>query len=316
VILVPILATLIGLFFALNIGGSGATAMAAAYGAGSLSKWKALSMTALFAFLGAIIGGRAVIKTVSSGIIPEQIVTFKVAAIILFSAAFSLFVANLLRVPLSTSEVTVGAVAGVGLYYGMLYFKSLLVIVLFWLLLPALAFLIAYIFGKYLDPKILRWLANLRSESKIHQALDFMLIGSGCWVAFSIGANNTANAVGPLVGAKIIDLWTGALVGGVFIGLGVLIIGERTMHTAGREITELCIVKASLVSLTAGSLVVIASILGIPVPLIQVITLAIIGIGSSRCNNNQSLIKKIAQTWLLSPFVSLSLSFVLLYLFL
>lgn len=316
--IIAILAIIIGLFFAINIGGSGAApAMAAAYGAGSISRKNALIMTAIFSLLGAVLGGRAVIKTVSSGIIPVRLLTFEVAAVILLAASLSLFFANLIKVPLSTSQVTVGAVTGVGLYFGLLYTRSLLVIVLFWLALPAASYLIAYVFGRYLDPKILRWLANLRSESKIHKALDLMLIGSGCYVAFSIGANNAANAIGPLVGAKIINIWTGALVGGIFIGVGALIMGGKTMHTAGKEITELCVVKASLVSFTAGSLIIFASALGIPAPLVQVSTVAIVGIGASRrCNDNpfdNGVVKKIIKVWILSPFISLALSFILMF---
>lgn len=99
---------------------------------------------------GAILGGGEVVKTISSGIMPQQYITVKIVIIILISATSALFLANLLGIPLSTSEVTVGAVVGVGIAYRVLYVKSLLVIMSFWVIVPVIAFVIAFIVGKVL----------------------------------------------------------------------------------------------------------------------------------------------------------------------
>lgn len=79
-------------------------------------------------------------KTISSGIIPERVISLEIVCIIIGSAALSLFIANVLGIPLSTSEVTVGSVVGVGVAYQVLYVKSLLVIVSFWVIVPIVAF--------------------------------------------------------------------------------------------------------------------------------------------------------------------------------
>ncbi len=124
------IAIAISLFFAMNIGASGAAAsMGVAYGAGAIKKaWHALLICAVGVLAGAILGGGEVVKTISSGIMPQQYITVKIVIIILISATSALFLANLLGIPLSTSEVTVGAVVGVGIAYRVLYVKSLLVI--------------------------------------------------------------------------------------------------------------------------------------------------------------------------------------------
>ena len=112
----------ISLFFAMNIGASGAAAsMGVAYGAGAIKKaWQALLICSVGVFSGAVLGGGEVVKTISSGIMPQEYITVKVVIIILISATSSLFLANLLGIPLSTSEVTVGAVVGVGIAYKVL----------------------------------------------------------------------------------------------------------------------------------------------------------------------------------------------------
>ncbi|WP_396631550.1 inorganic phosphate transporter, partial [Lysinibacillus sp. D4B1_S16] len=64
-----------------------------------------------------VLGGGEVVKTIISGIMPQEYITVKIVIIILISATSSLFYANLLGITLSTSEVTVGAVVGVGMAY-------------------------------------------------------------------------------------------------------------------------------------------------------------------------------------------------------
>ena len=106
-----IFAIIIGLFFAMNIGASGtAAAMGSAYGGGAIrNKLFAVVLVAAAALAGAVLGGGAVVKTIGKGIIDQQI-TVEISIIILLSACLTLFYANMAGIPLSTSEVTVGAV--------------------------------------------------------------------------------------------------------------------------------------------------------------------------------------------------------------
>ena len=112
---------------------------------------------------------------------PKEYITVKIVIIILISATSSLFIANLLGIPLSTSEVTVGAVVGVGIAYKVLYIKSLLVIASFWVIVPIVAFVIAFVFGK--------WLYKLRVNGllKDHPILTFLLVFAGFLKHFQQG---------------------------------------------------------------------------------------------------------------------------------
>ena len=106
----------IGVAFALNIGASGtAAAMGAAYGGKAVTRRKAQWLAGLFALLGSVVGGGAVVVRIGNGIVPEGMITVTGAIVILASACMTLALANYMRIPLSTSEVTVGAVVGLGL---------------------------------------------------------------------------------------------------------------------------------------------------------------------------------------------------------
>jgi sulfate permease len=142
-----IVACIIALFFAVNIGASGAAAsISIAYGSGAIkTKRNALIICAIAIFVGAAIGGSEVVKTIGSGIVPQELLSVKIVLIILISATSSLFIANLIGIPLSTSEITVGSVVGVGIALQALYINKILVIIGFWIIVPVIAFTLALI---------------------------------------------------------------------------------------------------------------------------------------------------------------------------
>ncbi|MEK5233027.1 inorganic phosphate transporter [Lysinibacillus sp. FSL K6-0232] len=305
----------ISLFFAMNIGASGAAAsMGVAYGAGAIKKaWQALLLCAIGVYSGAVLGGGEVVKTISSGIMPTEYITVKVVIIILISATSSLFFANLLGIPLSTSEVTVGAVVGVGIAYKVLFVKSLLVIMSFWVIVPIVAFVIALVFG--------RLLYKLQGKGllKDRPILTILLILAGFFEAFSAGMNNVANAVGPLVGAGMMDVTTGIVLGGAFVAIGAILLGKRVLETNGKKIVRFQKAEGILISSTGALLVGISSIFGLPVPLTQVTSSSIIGMGMAKNGAqifNKNIVKKIFRIWIVSPIFSLAISYFLVQLFL
>lgn len=305
----------ISLFFAMNIGASGAAAsMGVAYGAGAIKKaWQALLLCAIGVYSGAVLGGGEVVKTISSGIMPQDYITVKVVIIILISATSSLFFANLLGIPLSTSEVTVGAVVGVGIAYKVLFVRSLLVIISFWIIVPLVAFVIALVFGK-----LLYKLQN-RGLLKDRPILTILLVLAGFFEAFSAGMNNVANAVGPLVGAGMMDVTMGIVLGGAFVALGAMLLGKRVLETNGKKIVRFQKAEGILISSTGALLVGVSSLFGLPVPLTQVTSSSIIGMGMAKNGKqifHQHIVKKIIRIWIVSPIFSLAISYFLVQLFL
>lgn len=316
-----LLTIVIALVFAINIGASGAAAsMGIAYGSGAIhSKRIALPLVAVGVCLGAYLGGGEVVKTLGSGIIPAQLLTVQVVMIILLSATVSLFAANLMGIPLSTSEVTVGSVIGVGVAYQSLFISKILTIVSFWLVIPLIAFLLAWGIGTYIR-KLERKNANWRGfgSKQWRNVLIGIVIAAGFLEAFSAGMNNVANAVGPIVGAGILQTNQGIVIGALFVGLGAIVLGGRVLETNGKKITSLSLLQGFTISTTGGTLVVIASIFGIPVPLTQITTTAILGIGIANQGfriMNKTIISKIIRVWLVSPLLTLVISYALVKIF-
>jgi sulfate permease len=306
------IAVAVACFFAMNIGASGAAAsMGVAYGSGAVRRRRvALLLCGVGVFLGAALGGGEVVKTVGEGIVPTSLLSVEVAVIILASACLSLFIANLIGIPLSTSEVTVGAVVGVGIAFQALYVSNLAVIVSFWILTPIAAFTLAFLAGKGI-----RWLEK-KVPSLLGAAwkrwLTLLVVATGFMEAFSAGMNNVANAVGPLVGAGLLSVSHGIWVGGFFVALGALLLGSKVLETNGKRITRFSLLEGSAISGTGAALVITASLWGIPVPLTQVTTSAIIGIGTVHKGASlwqKRVILQMAQVWAVSPVFSLVIAY-------
>ncbi len=320
-IFIEILAFAVAAFMGINIGGNNAAAaMGAAYGAKVRTKYQAVLLIGVFSLLGAVLGGGEVIKTLGSGILPGGTILIEGAIVAVGASAIAVFLANILRVPVSTSQAAVGSVVGIGFFYGAskLNLPLLGYIVSWWVVTPILAWLLAYILGKYFYADILVWLADHSdSEASIKKFLNVLLTISGCYVAYSAGANNAANAVGPFVGAGAIPLFSGSVFAGLAIGFGALIMGGRVLDTVGKEITELCIVRATFVEFTSAIIVHIASILGVPVSLGEIVAAGVIGIGCANSGMHivkGEVVKKIMIAWVVSPILAGILAYLLMLL--
>jgi PiT family inorganic phosphate transporter/sulfate permease len=310
------IAVVVALFMGLNIGGNNAAAsMGAAYGAKVRTKYQAVLLIGVFSVLGAVIDGGAVIKTLGSGILPTGTIVVEGAIIAVAAAGITVFLANLLRVPISTSQAAVGSVVGIGFFYGASKINAPFIgyIISWWIITPILAWLLAYLMGKYLYTNILIWLAeHHESDASIKRSLNILLTLSGCYVAYSAGANNAANAVGPFVGAGLIPSTSAAIFAGLAIGFGALLMGGRVLDTVGKEITELCVIRAIFVEFTSAIIVHIASIKGIPVSLGEIVAAGIIGIGCANSGMHivkSDVVKKILIAWVISPLLAGILAF-------
>ncbi len=119
------------------------------------------------------------------------------------------------------------------------------------------------------------------------------LIFSAAMLSFAHGANDVANAVGPLAAVNdalthleiakkaAIPLWV-MVTGGLGIAVGLALFGPRLIRTVGSEITELDQMRAFSIMLAASITVVIASQLGLPVSSTHIAIGAVFGVGFLR----------------------------------
>lgn len=309
------------LFFAINMGASGiAPSFAASYGGRLVKKKRALILFTIFVILGAVLLGRNVALTLGKSLLPQKLMSFEVALIILISACLSLFSANILRIPQSTSQVTVGAIVGAGFYFKHLYWKTLLFKILpMWVILPALSYILTLLLYKQIYPPDHD---NLHIYQKIfanEKKLKLSTLVASCYVAFAIGTNNVANAVGPLFGAGIVNIITGLILIAPLFGAGALILGKGTLETAGKEIVPLGLISSTLVSFVTATLLIVASILGIPQSLVQLNLFSIFAISclknGHKCTIDHHITRKTFIIWIITPILSVIISYLLLFIF-
>ncbi|WLR43591.1 inorganic phosphate transporter [Bacillus carboniphilus] len=89
---------------------------------------------------------------------------------------------------------------------------------------------------------------------------------------------------------------------------------KKVLETNGKRIVEFSKLQGLLVSLTGGSLVLICSLFGVPIPMTQITTSSLIGLGASKEGSDvfkKKIVRQVFRVWLLSPFFSFVLSFII-----
>lgn len=303
----------------MNMGASGvAPSFCSSYGAKFLNRKSIVLLFTFFVILGAVFLGHRVVKTLSSGIVPSGYINIKVAIIILLSASISLFTANLLKIPQSTSWVTVFSLTATGIYFGVLNFKKFYILIPAWTILPAISYFLSLYLYKFIYPPRKE---NFRLYEKIfanENKLKTITILTSCYVAFAIGTNNVANVVGPLKAANILENSVlGLLLMSPLFGIGTLFFGRGNLSSFGCEIVPLGTVTALIVSFTTATLLIFASIIGIPQSLVQLNAASIFAVSTAKNGFSQTtsntVTKKTIYVWLITPILSFTLTFLILY---
>ena len=153
------------------------------------------------------------------------------------------------------------------------------------------AFIIAYGLVK---PAVVKAASKLDNRRKsVSDLFTIPLICAAALLSFAHGANDVANAVGPLaaivnavttgsVAAKVtLPLW-GLVVGAIGISVGLILYGPKIIEIVGERITKLNRVRAVCVALSAAITVIIASTLGLPVSSTHIAVGAVFGVGFLR----------------------------------
>jgi PiT family inorganic phosphate transporter len=132
-----------------------------------------------------------------------------------------------------------------------------------------------------------------RDRDGVNRLFTIPLIFAAALLSFAHGANDVANAVGPLAGvvdvlssgegggAVAIPLWVMAI-GALGISLGLALFGPKLIRTVGSEITELDRARAFCIALSAAITVIVASQLGMPISSTHVALGAVFGVGFLR----------------------------------
>jgi phosphate/sulfate permease len=220
--------------------------------------------------------------------------------------------ATFFKVPTSTSQAIVGGVVGIGLAVGAkVDFSKFVVIAESWIVCPFLVMSLS--FALYHLLRLI--LQRIETGTILFQnALGWLAIMSGCYVAYSLGANNAGNAVGPIANLEIIHPTILLCIGGVAIAVGSVTYGKKVADTVGKSITPLDIPGAFVAQLSSAFGMHLFCFLGIPVSSSSAIVGAVVGVGlvkGARAISKQTVLT-ILLVWALTPLLT-ALSTFLLY---
>ena len=218
----------------------------------------------------------------------------------------------------------VPAVSGLGsmLIASMLVFKGLdnlnlgmstLTSILVIMMLGAGIWTATFIYAKTLKRKDI--------TKSTFQIFSWMQVLTASGFAFSHGANDIANAIGPF--AAVMDVIRTNNIGtstplqpivlltfGVSLVVGLWFIGKEVIQTVGKGLAELHPSSGFSAELSAASVVMAASVLGLPVSSTHILVGAVLGIGLVNRNANWKMMKPIGLAWVITLPASALLSII------
>jgi len=298
-----------GAYVGWNIGANDtANCIGTTVGCGLLTFKKAVILVATFSFIGAMLQGGEVMKTIGKGIVRQDL-DYTAVFVALLCSGFFVTLATFYRIPTSTSQAIVGGVLGIGLAVGAeIDYSKLITIAESWLICPIMVMALA--FGLYhLLNLFLRRIK--KNHLRVQNVLGRLAILSACYVAYSMGANNAGNAVGPIANLGLLPPKILLAIGGVAIGIGAITYGKKVADTVGKGITPLDIPGALIAQLSSAFGMHLFSMFGIPVSTSSAIVGAVVGVGLVR--GAKSISKKTIFTilvgWVLTPALSATTAF-------
>lgn len=150
---------------------------------------------------------------------------------------------------------------------------------------------------------------DLEDVEKVFRNLQVL---TSCFVAFSHGANDVANAIGPLM--LVVEKGLGdnmpafvhgeylLLMGGVGIAIGISTWGYKVIKTVGFRVTKLTNTRGFSVDFGAATTILVASKLGMPISTSHTVVGAVFGVGMARGLEavDLSVIKRIVISWVIT----------------
>jgi sulfate permease len=327
-VLIPfIIAMLLGVV----MGGSGTgPSFSAAYGANIIKlKWIPI-LFGIMVFLGAIIAGGKTADTIGKELLDPSYMNTVTISIILFSIFIAILVADIVGIPQSTSQATVFSVVAAALYFGKFDSTKLVFeIIPTWFITPLVSFVLCFLAGKYIYKPLRKTGITMSKKVNDNYVMKGIILIMSLYVAFSIGANNVANAAGPIAtmtmnklsinqNSAFIMLISILIIAPGF-GIGSSLFGKKILNNTGKEIFLFGRFEAIIIAFVSGSLLLATSVLkGIPTSLVQLNVAAIIGIGVAKLGFKnifrKTQVNKFFIMWVISPMIAFLLTIFLLFL--
>lgn len=268
-------------------------------GAGIITFRKAIYLLGVLVFIGAVLQGRNVMRTVGKELV---VLNLEILCVSLLVSAFVIILANWKRLPVSSHQAIIGSLVGSGFAFGsVVRFDTLLKIVESWVISP-----IGSLFLAIIVYRVMEEIFHRLPVFKVERILRMLLILNGILIAYNTGANELATALGPIVCYGILTPLQAAMIGTVMLWLGAFMLSERVVETVGKGITSLDAFSGFSAQFSAGISVLIFTTLGMPVSTTYCIIGGIIGVGMLKGVGTIRfhLLRKIMLSWVVTPLLT------------
>jgi PiT family inorganic phosphate transporter len=246
----------------------------------------ALGVTAVAHFLGPFLFGVAVAKTIGEEVVQANTITLEVIIAALVGAIIWNLLTWFFGIPSSSSHALVGGIVGavaIGAGFEAIKLGGLEKVLIALFASPIIGFIIGYIITK-----VIFFLAR-GATPRINKFFKNSQILTATVLAFSHGTNDAQKTMGVITLGLLINgyitkfevpFWVIATSAGA-IALGTALGGWRLIRTLGGKFYKIRPVHSFAAQTTSAIVILGASLIGGPVSTTQVVSSAIIGVGSS-----------------------------------
>jgi len=289
----------------------------------SFATWKSLPVSTTHSIVGSMIGFGIMaggFSVINWGKLAAVVISWVISPV--FSIVISFFIFKIIvKLILSKEDTFTHALKLSPFFIGATFF----VVILSFLFKtplgkklivgPYSALLVSFnlaIFFGFVGRKALGWFIKKR-EGGAEAIFQRIQVGTACYVALAQGANDVANAIGPLaviyflvktgsVGGTVPVPIFLLLFGGIGIACGIGMAGHRVMETMGKKITTLSNTRGFCVEFSAATTVLVASKMGLPVSTTHAAVGGVLGVGLARGIEavNFGIVFKIMLYWVLT----------------
>ncbi len=269
-----------------------ANAIATSVATRALRPAHAILMATAFNFIGAF-AGTAVAKTIGSGLVDDQTTTTAIIIAALIGAIAWDLITWRLGLPSSSSHALIGGLLGatiVGAGWSALKIGNLSSGIIGKVIVPLvsspiLGFVIAFVLMV-----AIMWIFRSGRRRPMQRRFRRLQVFSAGYMAFAHGSNDAQKTMGvitlALFSAGVIPTntvpWWVIVIAASAISTGTAVGGWRIMKTMGQKVTDLEPVQGFAAETTGASIILGAAQLGMPVSTTQVISSAIMGVGTSQ----------------------------------
>ena len=265
-----------------------ANAIATSVSTRALKPRTAVLLAAVFNLVGAFLT-TSVANTVGKGIVKMEAVTLALVGAALVGAIVWNLITWRLGLPSSSSHALIGGLIGAMLVaHGPAFVQTGGIVAK--VVVPGLLSPLAGLVVGFLVMLALYWLFRAWAPARLNRTFRGAQVLSAAYVSFSHGTNDAQKTMGVITLALVaggfqhefvVPIWV-MVISGLAIALGTYSGGWRIIRTVGQRIFRLQPISGFAAQTSAATILLVASLKGLPVSTTHVVSSAVMGVGSTR----------------------------------